>query len=148
MLPITKWLLRSRSWTRQNSSRQAGWEACYKSKAHHTLSSARLDVIFTTEFLHQGGGLLVPIHLVVTAPHHAGRSKTCRRATKAPKFRHTLLTRLVHSKNRIQGSNTLLSHSLGLSLALITLKLVLIALNDQYEYFVGLDVFLMCMNFL
>ncbi|OEL13242.1 hypothetical protein BAE44_0025739 [Dichanthelium oligosanthes] len=89
-----------------------------------------------------------PIHLVVAAPHQAGGSETCWRATKAPRFRHTLLTRLVHSKNHTQGSNTLHSHSLDLSLALITLKLVLIALDNQYEHFVGLDVFLIYMNFL
>jgi hypothetical protein len=67
----------------------------------------------TKELLHEGWGSPRPPHKVVdAAPHQAGGSKTCRRATKTPRGRHAEIQLVVHTRTSIQGRNTLLSYSL------------------------------------
>ena len=57
-------------------------------------------------------GLRPPHNIVDAAPHQAGGSLTCRRATNAPKGRRTEIQWLVHSRTAAQGSQPcLLTHS-------------------------------------
>jgi hypothetical protein len=85
-----------------------------------------LDVVSTNELLHEGMGPSRPTHkAIITTPHWAGESMTCRRATKTPKGRHSEIQLVVHLRTSTQGSNVLLSHSLELILTLTFSELVL-----------------------
>lgn len=66
---------------------------CHKgstTKAHVKFPN-HLDAVSTKKLFHEGRGSPYPPHMVIdAAPHQAGGSKVCWRATKAPRRRHTL----------------------------------------------------------
>jgi len=86
---------------------------------------------------------LRPLHNVVdAAPHHAGGSLTCRRATNAPRRPAHRDTSLVHSRTTAQWSKPcLITHSRA-NLALTLIKLVLKTKNLIFMLLDGLEVFL------
>jgi hypothetical protein len=70
----------------------------------------------TKELLHEGWGSPRPPHkAVVAAPHQAGGSMTCWRATKTPRGRHTEIQLVVHSRNSTRSQH--LAFTLSLELA-------------------------------
>ena len=86
---------------------------------------------------------LCPSHNVIdAAPHQAGGSLTCRRATKAPRRPAHRDTTLVHSRTTAQGSKPcLITHSRA-NLALTLTKLVLRTKDLNSMLLDGLEVFL------
>ena len=81
--------------------------------------------IFTKRDCPRRRGLCPPHNVVDAAPHQAGGSLTCQRATKAPRKPAHRDTRIVHSKTTAQGSKPcLITHSRA-NLALTLTKLVL-----------------------
>ena len=83
-----------------------------------------------------------PYNIVDAAPHQAGGSLTCRRATNAPRRSAYRDTGLVHSRTTTQGSKPcLITHSRA-NLALILTKLVLRTKDLIFMLLDGLEVFL------
>ena len=85
---------------------------------------------------------LRPLHKVVdAAPHQAGESLTCRRATNAPRRPAHRNTKLVHSKTSHKAQHLALTLSKELILALTFTKLVLSLRIWSICTWVGLEVF-------
>jgi hypothetical protein len=101
---------------------------CHKGSATkaHAKSSSHLDAVFTTELSTMEGSSRLPHKAVVTAPHQAGGSKTCQRATKTPRGRHTEVQAWGSLKNH-HNITTPCSHTL--SRASLTLNLTKLVLN-------------------
>ena len=81
--------------------------------------------IFTKGDCSRRRGLRPPHNVVDAAPHQAGGSWTCRRATNAPRRPAQRNTRLVHSKTSHKAQHLALTLSKELILALTLTKLVL-----------------------
>ena len=102
--------------------------------------------IFTKRVCPRRRGLRPPHNVVDAAPHQAGGLLMCRRATNALRRPAQRNTRVVHSRANAQGCNTLLSHHLGVNLALTLTKLVLRTKNlismllDGWELFLDVCV--------
>ena len=104
--------------------------------------SGTLIPIFTKADFQRRRGLCPPHNIVDAAPHQAGGSLTCRRATKAPRRPAHRDTSLVHSRTTAQGSKPcLITHSRA-NLALTLTKLVLRTTDLIFMLLDGLDVFL------
>src|SRR6185312_16245602 len=95
--------------------------------------------IFTKGDCPRRRGLRPPHTVVDAAPHQAGGSLTCRRATKAPRRPEHRDTTLVHSRTTAQGSKPcLITHSRA-HLALTLTKLVLRTKDLIFMLLDGLD---------
>ena len=98
--------------------------------------------IFTKGDCPRRRGLRPPHNVIDAAPHQAGGSLTCRRATKAQRRLAHRDTTLVHSRITAQGSKPcLITHSRA-NLALTLTKLVLRTKNLIFMLLDGLEVFL------
>src|SRR6185312_8486880 len=98
--------------------------------------------IFTKGDCPRRRGLCPPHKVVDTAPHQAGGSLTCRRATNAPRRPAHRDTSLVHSRTTAQGSKPCLITHLRANLALTLTKLVLRTKDLNSMLLDGLEVFL------
>jgi hypothetical protein len=101
-----------------------------------------LILIFTKGDCPRRRGLRPPHNVVDTAPHQAGRSLMCRRATNAPRRLAHQDIRLVHSRTTAQGSKPCLITHLRANLALTLTKLVLRTKDLISMLLDGLEVFL------
>ena len=81
--------------------------------------------IFTKGDCPQRRGLRPPHNVVDAAPHQAGGSLTCRRATNAPRRPAHRNTSVVHSRTSHKAQHLALTLSKELILALTLTKLVL-----------------------
>ena len=98
--------------------------------------------IFTKRDCPRRRGLRLPHKVVDAAPHQAGGSLTCRRATNAPRRPAHRDTSLVHSRTTAQGSKScLITHSRA-NLALTLTKVVLRTKDLIFMLLDGLEVFL------
>ena len=98
--------------------------------------------IFTKGDCPRRRGLRPPHNVINAAPHQAGGSLTCRRATNAPRRPAHRDTSLVHSRTTAQGSKPcLITHSRA-NLALTLTKLVLRTKDLIFMLLHGLEVFL------
>jgi len=109
--------------SRQLSSlfRDSSWVA----NETYQVTAVTLIPLFTKELAHEGWGLQSPRppHKVVdAAPHQAGGSLTCRRATNAPRGRHTEIQNLVHSRTMHKAATPCSLTHLRANLALTLLK--------------------------
>ena len=105
-------------------------EALTKSIAsgNHVSSVNTITVTFillsTKELLHRGWGSPRPPHKIVDAAlHQAGGSKTCRRATNAPRGQHTDIHLLVHYRTSHKAETSCSLTHLRANLALTLIKL-------------------------
>ena len=98
--------------------------------------------IFTKGDCPRRWGLRPPHNVVDAAPHQAGGSLTCRRATNAPRRPAHRDTSLVHSRTTAQGSKLcLITHSRA-NLVLTLTKLVLRTKDLIFMLLDGLEMFL------
>ena len=77
-----------------------------------TQSQSHWSQFSLRKLAHEGGGLRPPHKVVDAAPHQAGGSLTCRRATNAPRGRRTEIQEFGSLKNQYTRISTLLTHSL------------------------------------
>ena len=106
-----------------------------------------LILIFTKGDCPRRRGLRPPHNIVDAAPHQAGRSLTCQRATNALRRPAHRDTSLVHSRTTAQGSKPcLITHS-SANLALTLTKLVLRTKDLIFMLLDGLEVLLGARNF-
>ena len=104
--------------------------------------TATLIPTFTKKDCPRRRGLRPPHKVVDAAPHQAGGSLTCRRATNAPRRPAHRDTSLVHSRTIAQGFKPcLITHSRA-NLALTLIKLVLRTKDLISMLLDGLKVFL------
>src|SRR6185437_15969896 len=97
--------------------------------------------IFTKGDCPRRRGLRPPHKVVDAAPHQAGGSLTCRRATNAPRRSAHRNTSLVHSTTTHKAQHLALSLT-GANLALTLTKLVLRTKNLISMFLDGLEMFL------
>ena len=141
----TKALLRPRCRSTHEECRF--WQSSLFREHNHSHFDPTLIPIFTKGDCPRRRGLRPPHKVVDAAPHQAGGSLTCRRATKAPRRPAHRDTTLVHSRTTAEESKPcLITHSRD-NLALTLIKLVLRTKNMIYMLLDGLEVFLgVCMT--
>ena len=133
----TKAPLRPRCWNTHEEYRFPAIKSLPWTQSRSSWSRSSLR-----EIAHKGRGLRPPHNVVDAAPHQAGGSLTCRRATKTPRRPAHRDTTLVHFRTTAQGSKPyLITHSRA-NVALTLTKLVLRTKDLNSMLLDGLEVFL------